>query len=501
MKNIIYWQNLLDKYVDYKVGDSIYDSSESIWFKKYKINYLKMLLRNKDQNVVFIDNKIEKTISNENLVLLILNTINFLKLNGIKEGDTVFINLNDKINAIALSFACMLKNINFCFLFEGYTIEYIKVIDDILKSKILITDNNKIDYHNKIELTILNKYLSLKDVNLDDYYIDSNQSNAILLTSGTTSYPKAPLTGSFGTIIANIANTEFLFGDQTLKKYTLYNNLNFAWGASLIIGVLAPLLAGNRIILDNNLAIYCDVPEFNDIIDRYKINTLLASPVLFLKKNNNDRVKNIKKLILIGEKINELSYEKITQSIENAIILNCYGQNEVSTIIGYTKDFVKNKNIMTFVPELKGINKDGFLILEDYPSFSKNINFSQEIYKTYFDNNLFNTKDLVSFSNNEFEIIGREDQVYKKNGRMLDLNYIEKIINEKHSIIVKTIYMNEYNNYVLFIESEIKKDIEDLIIQKVGKYAIPKEIKYINKMPRNFAGKIDQNKLKEIINE
>lgn len=350
-------------------------------------------------------------------------------------------------------------------------------------------------------MKIAQQNIMVNNFNVNDYYIDSNQSNAILLTSGTTSYPKAPLTGSFGTILANIANTEYIFGVNQNEKYTLYNNLNFAWGASLIIGVLAPLLAGNRVILDSNLGIYCDVNKMNEMIKSYKIDTLLASPVLFLKKTNNDKITKIKKIILIGEKINENSYEKIINSFDNAKIYNCYGQNEVSTIIGYSKDFNKNKNLMTFVPELKGVKSNGFLMLEDYPSFSKNINFSDEVYKTYLINGLFNTKDLVEFISDEFEIIGREDQIYKKNGRVLDLNYIEKMLNNELKIISKTIFLNEDNNYILFIESDKKYEIQKLIAEKVGKYAIPKEIKYLTKMPRNFAGKIDQNILRDIINE
>lgn len=133
MKNIKYWKDLLDKYVDYKQGNSIFDEKDKVWFKNYKVNYIKMLLRNKDQEIIYKD-VYDRSISNEKLVELIIQVIKFIDINDIKPNDNVFINLDDKILAIALSFACMIKNVNFCFLLEGYTNEYILAIDDIVKA-------------------------------------------------------------------------------------------------------------------------------------------------------------------------------------------------------------------------------------------------------------------------------------------------------------------------------------------------------------------------------
>jgi D-alanine--poly(phosphoribitol) ligase subunit 1 len=92
-------------------------------------------------------------------------------------------------------------------------------------------------------------------------------------------------------------------------------------------------------------------------------------------------------------------------------------------------------------------------------------------------------------------------------GYRIELEEIENTINEMNNVIQCGViyYRKQNSNYgkiVAFIQAEnniLEKQIKESISNKLPSYMIPNKIVILNKLPKNQNGKVDRNKLKEMI--
>ena len=118
----------------------------------------------------------------------------------------------------------------------------------------------------------------------------------------------------------------------------------------------------------------------------------------------------------------------------------------------------------------------------------------------------YKTGDLCYVNeNNNLVYCGRVDNQVKIDGYRVELGEIEhyaKLFSGKDNVVAIAVTKATGNTVVqLFIE-KFEGDLQILINQlkqKLPAYMIPEKINVIDAMPHNLSGKIDRNKLKQLI--
>ena len=112
----------------------------------------------------------------------------------------------------------------------------------------------------------------------------------------------------------------------------------------------------------------------------------------------------------------------------------------------------------------------------------------------------FETKDLGEFVDDKLVVIGRSDDVIITGGENLSLNNVESILNEHFPSIQAAAFSIDDAQWGqalhLAIVGDIDKDkLTSTLESKIGAFAKPKGIHFMNSLPLLGIGKIDRKKL------
>jgi acyl-coenzyme A synthetase/AMP-(fatty) acid ligase len=124
----------------------------------------------------------------------------------------------------------------------------------------------------------------------------------------------------------------------------------------------------------------------------------------------------------------------------------------------------------------------------------------------------FKTGDLAyKDKNGNFYIVGRNDNVVKIQGYRIDLNEIEKNMNNMPNVYAISVFVHRISNSEkeLWAAIELEKNETKLDIFKIKNklrrilpnYMIPKRLFIIPKMPLTPNGKIDKKKVENYISQ
>ena len=112
----------------------------------------------------------------------------------------------------------------------------------------------------------------------------------------------------------------------------------------------------------------------------------------------------------------------------------------------------------------------------------------------------FETNDLGEFIDEKLSVVGRADDVIITGGENLSLNNVESILNEHFPSIQAAAFSiadAQWGQTLhLAIVGDVDKDsIESILVSKIGVFAKPKGIHFMNSLPLLGIGKIDRKKL------
>ena len=117
---------------------------------------------------------------------------------------------------------------------------------------------------------------------------------------------------------------------------------------------------------------------------------------------------------------------------------------------------------------------------------------------------IYRTGDLAKYNCfGEIVYVSRKDFQIKHMGHRIELGEIENAVNSLDKIeSCCCLYCNNTSRLILFYQGQAdKKYIIDGIRALVPNYMIPNKFIQVDKMPINANGKIDRQKLKELIDE
>ena len=418
-----------------------------------------------------------------------------------------------------------------------------QIVDDALeicetKPKVLVVKRTNESMNLKHERDyLLNDLIdSVNDV-CEPEIMDSEDPLFILYTSGSTGKPKGMVHTCAGYMVYTSYTFKNIFQYQPEDVYWCTADIGWITGHSYIL--YGPLSNGATTLMFEGVPSYPDFSRFWQIVDKYKVNQFYTAPTAIraLAKQGDDFIKDaslksLKVLGTVGEPINEEAWEWYDNNIgkNKCPIVDTWWQTETGGIlISSIPNVIPDKPTFATKPfigiqpiliddsgdELNEANIVGKLCIKyPWPSIARTIWGNHERYiNTYFsayDNMYFTGDGAFKDDEGNFRITGRVDDVIIVSGHNLGTAPIEDAINEHKKVAESAIvgFPHDIKGNALYgfvtlkdeinDEKLIRKEINNLISNKIGPIAKLDKIQFASGLPKTRSGKIMRRILRKI---
>ncbi len=455
-----------------------------------------------------------------------INYADFLLLvdafsNHLLPKSKVVIDLEQGVEAYALIVAVLNVGGTYCPLSPMAPIERKRqIITDFLPDLIIVSSESKKLDLSPIEAITPSDLLNNKNTVTGKRHYSDDDIIYIIYTSGSTGIPK-------GVRICRKALNKFLewaipaYGAGENDVWGQYSYLSFDLS---IVDIFTCLCSGATLFAMNDIPAKIYRPD--RLIDKVKITIWHSVPsaVEFMIKNDLTKrcdFSSLKVMSFCGEPLRKHQVEFLFEKNCTVRIFNTYGPTEGTLFCTWQE--LNAKNYLNFLHYSMSIGKpipnwnlllhkvDGFeekeiIIYGSYigKGYLGDIGNSK-FKKIYVDNELvecFETGDLVKEVNGNLYFSCRKDNQIKLKGQRIELDEIDFRITQFLNVTSATI---EYNGSLYsFIESEaifeeawLRSELKTVLED----YKIPNVFFRIHEIPRNQNQKVDNKKLKQLIND
>ncbi|NWF52384.1 MAG: acetate--CoA ligase [Nitrospirae bacterium] len=361
----------------------------------------------------------------------------------------------------------------------------------------------------------------------------------ILYTSGTTGKPKGIVHSTGGYLVYNYATYKWVFDISDESIYWCTADVGWVTGHSAI--VYAPLLHGATIVMYEGSPDYPYLDKWWEIIEKYGVTIFYTSPTAlrmfirfgeeWIKKHD---LSSLRILGTVGEAINPDVWEWYYKNIgnEKCPIVDTWWQTETGGIMispAPGLELVPLKPGSATLP-LPGIDAEvvddsgnpvspgtkGYLVIrKPWPGMLMNIYKDPSRYiETYWSRfkGMYYTADYaIKDEEGYFWLLGRADEVLKIAGHRIGTAEIESSAINTPSVaeaaVVSVPDEVKGEAIALFVilkkgykpTEEIKGEIINNIRKMIGPIATPREIYFVERLPKTRSGKIMRRILKAII--
>lgn len=479
--------------------------------KCYRERILNLFYESED--LLLIDARNEFRLSYLDAAKVIGNYYQFLKENGIKEGDRVAILLKNSPEFILLYLTCLLYRFTACPINPSYNEDEVKYCLQICNAKIVISDNFSED-------------LPIKSIHTSEFVIGSKNNFGekkirpdykkddiftITFTSGSTGKPKA-IAHRAETFLANANSFNIKTGNETSQ--VLLHVMPMHYMAGILNTIICPVEAGGCIVVDQSFGplsaftfwkkftqFNCTTTWLSPTMVRAILN-LDRGPILVKEMNINPELINIfagtahvssalkkeffKKYNLLLQQSYGLS-ETLIASVKTNSIKKENGS--VGTLVDGTQVIISDeKEILLYTDyKMEGyLSENGEIILDDTPYFS--------------------TGDLGKIVGDELFITGRKKDLIIKGGENINPLEVEEIIQKVFSVkraavigIHNEFYGEEIAAFIIPARGtnleKLELDILKTCREKLSHSKVPSKILFRNSFPLTPTGKIRKSEL------
>ena len=352
--------------------------------------------------------------------------------------------------------------------------------------------------------------------------IQDNDIHLIVYTSGTTGRPKGVIL-EYRMTIGNIQ--AMLEMHQVKEDFKFYTILPLSYLGGFYNQTLLPFIAGASIALERMFDTKVII-SFWDTVIKYKINTLWLVPSILSLLLQADRKENgvvycknggIKHAFIGTASLPDALKKKFTERYGISIYEN-YGLSELLWVTTNAPS----------LPETRGVGKclcgvSVFTVDDDRNQLSKGMvgevavispyafqsYYKMEMeFKENFCNGVFYTGDIGYIDKDDYlHIIDRKKDIINKGGVNISPKEIEDIILKYPGVndcavigITDNVYGEKIIACVSTIEEVTENDIKSHCKANLAIFKIPQKVLILDTFPRSISGKIQKNKLREMIN-
>lgn len=483
------------------------------------------------------------------LYILTNKFANVLTTLGVSKGDTVFSFMGRVPELYITALGTLKKTAIFCPLFSVFGPDPVKQRLSKGNAKILVTTMEL--FENKIK-QLLVQLPALKYVLLVDAKDDLNgkvlsfpllmskaspaftipptkPEDAALLhfTSGTTGMPKGAL-HVHGAVLTHMVTGKFVLDFHPDDIYWCTADPGWVTGTSY--GIISPLVNGVTNIVDED---EFDAARWYSILEEYKVNVWYTAPTAIrrlMRMNINPRkqynLEHLRLILSVGEPLHAEAVRWGEETFGIPVLDNWW-QTETGGIMisNYRNMAVKPGSMGKPLPGVEAaiaeitsdsfniINepgKDGHLVLKrGWPSMFTTYLHEEERYAKCFRGEWYITGDLAHRdADGYYWFVGRADDVIKTSGHMVGPFEVESTLMAHPRVaeaavigkpeptigeIIKAFVVLKPGNTA---SDTLKLDIIAHARRKLGSAVAPKEIAFVDSLPKTRSGKILRRLLK-----
>ncbi|TYB77267.1 acetate--CoA ligase [Bizionia gelidisalsuginis] len=373
----------------------------------------------------------------------------------------------------------------------------------------------------------------------DAEIMDAEDPLFILYTSGSTGQPKGMVHTTAGYMVYTAYTFKNAFQYRENDVYWCTADIGWITGHSYI--VYGPLANGATTVLFEGVPSYPDYGRFWDVVQKHKVSQFYTAPTAIraLAKQGAEIIENydlssLKVLGTVGEPINEEAWHWYNENVGKgkSPIIDTWWQTEnggiMITPIPYVTPTKPTYATLPFIgiqpalmgdngEELIGNQVEGRLCIKfPWPSIARTIWGDHKRYKeTYFtayENMYFTGDGALRDEVGYYRITGRVDDVIIVSGHNLGTAPIEDAINEHPAVAESAIvgFPHDIKGSALYAyvtlkdvgesrdHSNLKKEINQLISDRIGAIAKLEKIQFTSGLPKTRSGKIMRRILRKI---
>ena len=443
---------------------------------------------------------------------------------NIQKNDKVAILIEKGVEQVASIFAVIMCGAVYVPISTEAPAERVKYCIENSESRIILSESsmrNKLDGLKNVEILYDDEKYEFSERKVSFAKTDMDDIMAIIYTSGTTGKPKGVMVPQRGILNCIYYTTEIMNADDNDKIISISSHNH----DMSMYDILGTFCIGAEVIVLNSMN-WKDPSHWIELINKYKVSIWISVPVTFemlLNYIEGTEVKlpSLRNVFLGGEAMSEGLLGRIRKAAPNVQIYNIGGPTETTMWSNIYK--IKDEEIHYGYPIANNqiylldnrenqvpfgvtgeIVNAGVGITNGYIN-NEDIGKNKYVFSKKFNKKMYRTGDIGRYLDNGcIEILGRKDSQIKINGKRIELEDIEKNIlgyNGINRVIILQTKGKE-NKLAAFYMSDNEIDIRELkkwLGEKLPIYMIPKYIIRIDSIPTAATGKIDSNKLLNMI--
>jgi acetyl-CoA synthetase len=366
--------------------------------------------------------------------------------------------------------------------------------------------------------------------------MDAEDPLFILYTSGSTGKPKGVLHTTGGYLLGANLTFYYIFDHKPDDTFWCTADIGWITGHSYIL--YGPLSNGATSLMFEGVPSYPDPGRFWQICDKFGVTVFYTAPTAIralmregVKWVEKHRLNTLRLLGSVGEPINPEAWEWYYHNVGKGRcpIVDTWWQTETGSIMisplpgaidakpgSATKPFFGIEPVLVDNDgkELEGPASGNLCIKRPWPSMMRGVYGDPErFYNTYFvqfKGYYFTGDGANRDEDGYYWITGRVDDVLNVSGHRLGSAEVESALVEHQSVAEAAVvgYPHEIKGQGIYAyvtvkngvhtNDELKKELIDLVSEKIGKIARPDVIHWAPGLPKTRSGKIMRRILRKI---
>jgi acyl-coenzyme A synthetase/AMP-(fatty) acid ligase len=334
-----------------------------------------------------------------------------------------------------------------------------------------------------------------------------------IYTSGTTGAPKAAIHPQRSVLASTDFVTEVLGGGADDKLYAT-SKLFFAYAHANAL--CAGLRLGATLVLDREWA---TAERAAELVARHRPTILFTVPTLYLKllqAGVTPQLRGVRHFVSAGEKL-PVALRRSWREATGVLPLDCYGTSETDFLMLWSRDeqgrFSPTPRVELRPRDPGGSKRSPQRIWLRHPSVALGYWRRPDADADAFEGGWFSPGDLFRFHGaSDVEICGRVDDLLKISGQWVSIHDVEQALvagcGGEVAELGAVAFESEHGLASIAVFAVAapgrERQAERLLqasIDALPKLKRPRAVRWTNELPRTATGKLQRNKLRELLHE